>query len=177
MLLRSLSVSVCWVLLSCLIVGCSLDTTEQEDSNDDRRYLVEIRNGESQIRVLEDEKFGSFLNAPTASSTPAPSTWHSIPRITEAQTRIRIENCAHLDLLDIIVYPAVSPEGIPTRYEYLTVCGPEAGRDCSLSQEIPPVVVGAISSMSFQRFAVSGICISEDGVEAVSFISFLKEKA
>lgn len=162
--------------------GCSQDinrTSGDRTSGDGQSaILLRLSQGTREVSVFEDPTFSVLLNKPEAlneENAPAPKVWNMIHYDRERAMSIRVDNCAELDLLEIIVYDQLDSQGRPKGYEYSTICGADSGKECDKIQELPVETLQLIASPEISYFAVSGICISNGGLDATSFIAFLEK--
>ena len=91
-----------------------------------------------------------------------------IPYITSAEDQCRYA-------LELIVYDQLDSQSRPKGYQYFTICGAESGEKCSAISLLPMEAQRLIDSPEFNHFALAGICISDDRMDAASFITFLKK--
>lgn len=157
--------------------GCSQNSNRtSEDSQS--AILLRLSQGTREVSVFEDATFSVLLNKPEAldeENAPAPKVWNIIPYERERPMSIRVDNCAELDLLELIVYDRLDSQSRPKGYQYFTICGAGSGEKCSAISLLPMEAQRLMDSPEFSHFAVAGICISDDRVDAESFIAFLKK--
>ncbi|AZR01117.1 hypothetical protein [Trueperella pyogenes] len=130
------------------------------------------------MNVFEDPTFSVLLNKPEAldeENAPAPKVWNMIHYDRERAMSIRVDNCAELDLLEIIVYDQIDSRGRPKGYQYFTICGAGSVEKCRAISLLPMEAQRLIDSPDFNHFALAGIYISDDRLDAASFITFLKK--
>ena len=88
---------------------------------------------------------------------------------------VQVENCAELDLLELVIYKELDFQGRPKRFQYVAVCGDESGKNCDTRSILPIKAQRIFSDPRMKNFAFSGICISKDRLDARSFISFFEK--
>lgn len=146
---------------------------------DDQSLIgLRISQGTHVETVFEDLAFRDLLNTPDAvdeDNVPAPEAWHKIDYDKDQVMSMHVNNCSELDLLEFIIYDEFDSQGRPKDYRYFTVCGVEADIDCGAPMGLSAEALHDLSDPNIEKFAFSGICISEDEVDAKSFIIFLEK--
>ncbi len=157
--------------------GCSQDIN-RTSGDSQSTILLRLSQGTREVNVFEDPTFSVLLNKPEAldeENAPAPKVWNMIHYDRERAMSIRVDNCAELDLLEIIVYDQIDSRGRPKGYQYFTICGAGSVEKCRAISLLPMEAQRLIDSPDFNHFALAGICISDDRLDAASFITFLKK--
>ncbi|QOR45819.1 hypothetical protein INS90_00960 [Trueperella pecoris] len=157
--------------------GCSQDIN-RTSGDSQSAILLRLSQGTREVSVFEDPTFSVLLNEPEAldeENAPAPKVWNMIQYDRERAMSIRVDNCAELDLLELIVYDQLDSQGRPKGYQYSPICGAGSTEKCSAISLLPTEAQHLIDSPDFNHFALAGICISDDGLDAASFIAFLKK--
>lgn len=119
--------------------SCGQDLSRNRTA-DETPIELTISQGARTETVSEDSIFGDLLNEPDAlneDNVPAPEAWHTISYDRGHAMSVKVNNCAHLDLLEIVVYDEVDLQGRPDGYHYVPVCGAESGKDCGGSATVP----------------------------------------
>ena len=158
--------------------GCGQDSSDLP-TVEQPTIRLKVSQGSYAVVIPEDAEFHKLLNISDALddyNAPVPSTWHRIDYDDDKALSVHVENCADLDLLDLIIYDQLDVEGRPTQYRYSPVCGTEPGSDCDDLPTVPPDAQRDLGRPSINHFAFSGICISEDGLDAICFITFLQKE-
>lgn len=157
--------------------GCS-QNINRTSGDSQSAILLRLSQGTREVSVFEDPAFSVLLNKPEAldeENAPAPKVWNTIHYERERSMSIRVDNCAELDLLELIVYDQLDSHSRPKGYQYFTICGAGSGEKCRAISLLPMEAQRLIDSPEYNHFALAGICISDDRVDAASFITFLKK--
>lgn len=165
------------VIVLCL-TGCSASSHSQPHATLGP-ISVEVSARANTLIVPEDPTFRQLLNTPDAvdnSNAPPPKMWHRIDLPQGDSVLLRVKNCPHLDLLDLIAYDSLDSRGRPVEYHDISICEPHSSKECSSSQMLSSDIQQKLISSGTQNFALSGICITRDGSDNVSFIAFMKQK-
>lgn len=146
---------------------------------DSSKIYLEFLHNNKRIIVVEDPVFKDFLNSHAHrddGDVPAPTTWNTITYSPQSSAHITVKNCPKIDLLETIIYTHLDSSGRPDKYEYQPICGPHTGNSCnSMGHTLPLKTQRTLADPTIRHFALSGICMTNNAAEPVSFISFVQK--
>ena len=155
-----------------LLSGCE-SSVESSESRESDSISVVLGQSDNEVVVPEDSSFRIFLNSPNGDDDvdiPVPQ-WNSIDYDSQLPISFQVKNCPTLDLLEAVIYTELDETGRPSSYEYIPICGPEIGVSCSSDKQVLPSGVQEKTTVQYvEHFAISGICIGYDTLDARSFI-------
>lgn len=161
-----------------LLSGCE-SSVESSESRESDSISVVFGQGDNEMVVPEDSSFSTFLNSPNGDDdvdVPVPQ-WNSIGYDSQSSITIQLKNCPTLDLLETVIYTELDEVGRPSSYEYVPICGPETELSCTSDKQVlPSDAQEKIAVQSVEHFAISGICVGYDTLDARSFISFMEKR-
>lgn len=158
------------------LTGCGHSAASTDVADDETLISITVSQGEYSELILEDLVFRDLLNSPDVldeENAPAPEVWHEYNYGREQVISVSVDNCAQLDLLELVIYQELDSRGRPEVHQYVSLCGPEVREPCDTSTTLPSEAQRSLSDSSVEHFAFTGICISEDRLNARSFIGFL----
>ena len=170
-------ISILLFVSALTLAGCSHESGSSLPSKQST-IVLKISQGDHIEVVPEDRTFSNLLNKVDAldeKNVPAPQNWHRIKYKREHPLAVQVENCAELDLLELVIYKELDLQGRPKSFQYVAVCGDESEKDCDTRSIVPIKARRIFSDPRMKYFAFSGICISKDRLNARSFISFFEK--